>query len=109
MQKVVIDEPYKFVPPVYSEWWPTLLRPYLRRYLRKSYGVHSVECRHVERLRASLAAGHSIVLAPNHSRMADPMVLGILAWEADCHLFAMASWHAFKQSPLQTFTLAPLW
>ena len=23
MQKVVIDEPYKFVPPVYSEWWPT--------------------------------------------------------------------------------------
>jgi 1-acyl-sn-glycerol-3-phosphate acyltransferase len=105
MQKVVIDEPYKFVPPAYSEWWPMLLRPYLRRYLRKAYGVHSVECRHVERLRASLAAGHSIVLAPNHSRMADPMVLGILAWEADCHLFAMASWHAFKQSPLQTFMI----
>ncbi len=27
------------------------------------------------------------------------------AWEADCHLFAMASWHAFKQSPLQTFMI----
>jgi hypothetical protein len=103
MQRVVIDEPYKFVPPVYSEFWPWLLRFYLRRYLRTGYGVHSVECRHVERLRASLAAGHSILLAPNHCRMADPMVLGILGMEADCHLFAMASWHVFKQSPFQTF------
>lgn len=103
MQRVVIDEPYKFVPPVYSEWWPTILRFYLRRYLRKAFGVHSVECRHVERLRASLAAGHSIMLAPNHCRLADPVVLGILGIEADCHLFAMASWHVFKQSRFQTF------
>ena len=103
MQKVVIDEPYKFVPPVYSEWWPWLLRFYLRRYLRTSFGVHSVECRHVERLKASRATGHSILLAPNHSHMADPMVLGILGIEADCHLFAMASWHVFKQSRFQTF------
>ena len=103
MQRVVIDEPYEFVPPVYSEWWPTLLRFYLRRYLRTSYGVHSIECRNVERLRASLAAGHSILLAPNHSHMADPMVLGVLGMEAECHLFAMASWHVFKQSRFQTF------
>ncbi len=103
MQRVVIDEPYKFVPPVYSEWWPAVLRFYLRRYLRKTYGVHSVECRHVERLKASRAAGHSILLAPNHSHPADPMVLGILGMAADCHLFAMASWHVFKQSPFQTF------
>ncbi len=105
MQNVVIDEPYKFVPPVYSEWWPTILRPILRRYLRKAYGVHSVECRNAERLRASLAAGHSIMLTPNHSRMADPIVLGVLAIQAKCHLFAMASWHAFKQSPFQTFMI----
>jgi acyltransferase-like protein len=103
MQRVVIDEPYQFVPPVYSEFWPWLLRFYLKRYLRTGYGVHSIECRHVERLRASLAAGHSIILAPNHCRLADPMVLGVLGMEADCHLFAMASWHVFKQSPFQTF------
>jgi 1-acyl-sn-glycerol-3-phosphate acyltransferase len=103
MQRVVIDEPYKFVPPVYSEWWPTVLRFILRPYLRKAFGIHSVECRHVERLRASLAAGHSVMLAPNHCRMSDPMVLGVLGMEADCHLFAMASWHVFKQSRFQTF------
>lgn len=103
MQRIVIDEPYKFVPPVYSEWWPNLLRFILRPYLRRSGGIESVECRHVERLKASLAAGNSVMLAPNHSRMCDPTVLGVLGVEADCHLFAMASWHVFKQSRFQTF------
>jgi 1-acyl-sn-glycerol-3-phosphate acyltransferase len=103
MQRVVIDEPYEFVPPVYSDWWPNILRYYLRRYLRKAFGIASVECRHVERLKASLAANHSIILAPNHCRMCDPVVLGVLGMEADCHLFAMASWHVFKQSRFQTF------
>src|SRR5262245_49906480 len=103
MQRIVIDEPYKFVPPVYSEWWPNLLRLILRPYLRKACGIHLVECRHVERLKASLAAGSSVMLAPNHSRMCDPTVLGVLGVEADCHLFAMASWHVFKQSRFQTF------
>ncbi len=103
MQRVVIDEPYKFVPPVYSDWWPWMLRFYLRRYLRTGFGIESVECRNVDRLRASLKAGHSIMLTPNHCRLGDPVVLGILGIEADCHLFAMASWHVFKQSRFQTF------
>jgi 1-acyl-sn-glycerol-3-phosphate acyltransferase len=105
MQKVVFDEPYKFVPPVYSMWWPRILRHYLPRYIRKTHGVHSLEYRNVERFRELRAAGHSIVLAPNHSRMADPLVLGMLALQADCYLFAMASWHLFKQSRFQTFMI----
>jgi hypothetical protein len=43
------------------------------------------------------------MLAPNHCRMSDPVVLGVLGMEADCHLFAMASWHVFKQTRFQTF------
>jgi 1-acyl-sn-glycerol-3-phosphate acyltransferase len=105
MQRVVIDEPYKFVPPVYSDWWPRIIRLYLPHYLRSAYGVYSVESRHVDRLRASLAAGDSIMLAPNHCRFADPMVLGTMALEADCYLFAMASWHLFKQSKFQRFMI----
>jgi 1-acyl-sn-glycerol-3-phosphate acyltransferase len=105
MQRVVIDEPYKFVPPVYSDWWPRVIRLYLPHYLRSAYGVCSVESRHVERLRASLAVGNSIMLAPNHCRFADPMVLGTMALEANCYLFAMASWHLFKQSRFQRFMI----
>jgi 1-acyl-sn-glycerol-3-phosphate acyltransferase len=105
MQQVVFDEPYQFVPPAYSLWWPRILRYYLPRYIRKTHGVHSMEYRNVERLRELRAAGHSIVLAPNHCRMADPLVLGMLALQADCYLFAMASWHLFKQSRFQTFMI----
>jgi 1-acyl-sn-glycerol-3-phosphate acyltransferase len=108
MQQIVYDEPYQFVPPVYSDWWPWILRPYLRRYLRTAHGVHSIECRDVDRLRASLAAGHSIILAPNHCRLADPLVLGVMALEAGCYLFAMASWHLFKESPFQRFMIRRL-
>ena len=60
MQQVVFDEPYEFIPPFYSDWGPHILRYYVRHYIRKAYGVHSVECRHVERLKASVEAGNSI-------------------------------------------------
>ncbi|MEX0612856.1 MAG: 1-acyl-sn-glycerol-3-phosphate acyltransferase [Pirellulales bacterium] len=105
MQKVVFDEPYQFVPPVYSLWWPRILRYYLPRYLRKAHGVHSLEYRNVEPFRELRSRGHSIMLAPNHCRMSDPLVLGMLALQADCYLFAMASWHLFKQSRFQTFMI----
>ena len=57
----------------------------------------------MERYKQSVAAGNSIILAPNHSRLADPLVLGQVAIEAGQSLFAMASWHVFKQSRFQTF------
>jgi 1-acyl-sn-glycerol-3-phosphate acyltransferase len=102
MQRVVFDEPYEFVPPFYSDWGPHVLRFYVRRYLRKAYGVQSIECRNVDRLRESLAKKRSIMLAPNHCRLSDPMVLGVMALEAHTYLHAMASWHLFKQSRFQT-------
>ena len=50
MHGIIIEEPYEFVPPVYSDWWPALIQYYLPRYMRKKYGIHSVECRDVEKL-----------------------------------------------------------
>ena len=105
MQQIFIEKPYEFVPPVYSDWWPPVLRLYIHRYMRKAFGVHSLEFRQVERLRASLDAGHSIILAPNHCRLSDPIVLGVMALEAGTNLFAMASWHLFQQSKFQRFMI----
>ena len=105
MQDIILEDPYEFVPPVYSKWWPTLIRLYLRRYLRTQWGVAKVDCLEVDRFRASIAAGHSIILAPNHCRLSDPLVLGELARETGCHLFAMASWHLFKEGLFQRFML----
>lgn len=105
MQQVVIAEPYEFVPPVTSDWWPSIIQLYLKRYLRKAYGIHDVECRNVERLRQSLDAGKGVILTPNHSRLSDPLTLGILSRHIDRHVHAMASWHLFKQSWLAQFVM----
>ena len=105
MQRVVFDEPYQFIPPFYSDWGPHVLRYYVRRYIRTAYGVHSVESRHIERLRASIEAGNSVMLAPNHCRLADPMVIGVMALDVPTYLFAMASWHLFKKSAFQSFII----
>lgn len=97
MQNVIIEEPYEFVPPGRSKWWPRIVGLFLNRYLRQKFAIHSVECREVERLRASLAAGNGVLMAPNHCRMSDPMVLGALRKHIGRDTHAMASWHLFKQ------------
>ena len=105
MQPVVVAKPYEFVPPHTGNFWPALLRRLtLRRFLSRD-GVESVDCRGVDRLRASIAAGHGIVLAPNHCRPIDPFVVAALGREAGCHVFIMASWHLFMQGRLQRFLL----
>ena len=105
MQNVVIAKPYRFVPPRFSPFWARIIRWYLPRYLRKQFGVCSCECVGAERLVASLKAGAGVLLATNHCRPCDPMVLGLLAREIDRPFHVMASWHLFMQNRIQTFLL----
>lgn len=108
MQNVVIAKPYRFVAPHRGTLWWRLFRFFLPRYLRKGHGITQVECRGVERLRASLDAGHGIMLAPNHCRPPDPMVLGALSYQVGRPLYVIASWHLFMQNAFQTFLLPRL-
>ena len=64
-----------------------------------------VHCRGVERLQASIEAGHGIVLAPNHCRPCDPMVIAMLAGRVQRYFYTMASWHLFMQNRLQAWLL----
>ncbi|HUR56646.1 MAG TPA: hypothetical protein VM029_02980, partial [Opitutaceae bacterium] len=100
MHKVVITKPYRFVPPHRGKFWWQLFRSILPSYLRRSAGLERVITRGTEKLRASFAAGHGIVLAPNHCRPPDPMVLGPLSYELHRPLYVVASWHLFMQHPL---------
>ena len=72
MQKVIIERPYRFVPPHRGTWGPKLIRDYnlQARWLRKEEGVVGYECRGIELLQASLQAGHGILITPNHARNA---------------------------------------
>ena len=104
MQPVVVAKPYKFIPPHRGNLWPTLLRV-LRPRLLRSDGVSVVECRGVERINASVAAGHGIVLTPNHCRPCDPFVVASLGYEMGRHVHIMASAHLFMQGKMKKFLL----
>ena len=108
VHNVVIAKPYRFVPPQRGKLWWHLFRPILPRYLRRTAGIVQVESRHVDRLRESIAAGHGVMLAPNHCRPCDPMVLGPLSYEIGRPFYVVASWHVFNQHWLQTFLLPRL-
>ena len=108
MQNVVITKPYRFVPPRRGTLWWHLCRPIVPLYLRQTAGIGRVECRGVGRLKASLAAGHGIMLAPNHCRPCDPFVLGPLAYQLGRPFFIIASWHTFMQNRVQRFLLPRL-
>jgi 1-acyl-sn-glycerol-3-phosphate acyltransferase len=97
MQNVVIDKPYKFIPPVYGRFWPTVFSPLMPLYLDRAWGVAQVQIRGAALLRESMRQGHGIVLAPNHCRPCDPLVLGRLIPHIGSPLFAIASWHLFMQ------------
>jgi 1-acyl-sn-glycerol-3-phosphate acyltransferase len=108
MQNIVIAQTYRFVPPRFSPFWARIIQWYLPTYLRRSFGVTSWACTGVERLRSSLQAGHGVLLAANHCRPCDPMVLGLLAHEVARPFHVMASWHLFQQSRVQSFLLPRL-
>jgi len=105
MQRIVIEEKYTFVPPYHGTLWPTLFRRLLPWYTRRAYGIERVACHGVDHLRASVAAGHGILLTPNHCRPADPLIIGRAAREAGTLLFIIASWHLFKESRLTSWYL----
>ena len=81
MQNIVIAKTYRFVPPRFSPFWARIIQWYLPTYLRKSFGITSWECVGAERLVDSLNSGCGVLLAANHCRPCDPMVLGLLARE----------------------------
>lgn len=105
MQSVVIDKPYTFIPPRFSRIWHAVVRRILPRHIRKEYGIAAVECIGAEKLRASLAAGHGIMLVANHCRPCDPMVLDSLAAAVRRPFHVIASWHVFMTSKVQHFLL----
>jgi len=102
MQNIIVEKPYKFIPPYRSTFWPIVFKTIRVHdyYLRKTEGVVRHEIRHIERLKASLAAGHAILITPNHPRTADPLAMGWLAVEGGCNFHVMASWHLFQFSRL---------
>jgi 1-acyl-sn-glycerol-3-phosphate acyltransferase len=95
MQNVVIAKPYEFVPPDPRRFWPAVFRPLLRPVLANVWGVTTVEISGIESLRSALRERASVLLAPNHCRPCDALVVAVLGAQAGTALYTMASWHQF--------------
>ncbi|HEY1686699.1 MAG TPA: 1-acyl-sn-glycerol-3-phosphate acyltransferase [Tepidisphaeraceae bacterium] len=105
MQRIVIDKSYVPVLPYRGEMWARMLAHVVPLVLERKFGITRVEITGAELLRESLAAGHGIMLAVNHSRDCDPIVLGTLCREVSQPFYMMASWHVFEQSWWEAFLL----
>ena len=102
---IVTDSSYEFIPPHQGHIWPRLLSRFATRVIRTRYGIQTVEIREQQKLATLLAAGHSILLAPNHCRMSDAMVLQSLSQSLRQPFFVMASSHLFRGSRLLKWAL----
>ncbi len=107
MQNVIVDKPYRFIPPHHGDWipwWVQKLR-IVDWYLNRFEGIESHEVRGIEHLKESVRLGHGILLAPNHCRYADPIAMGWIVRQVGVYLYTMASWHLFHESRWQAFAM----
>src|SRR5579864_8529122 len=105
MNTVVSDKSYVPVLPYHGTLWPRAMNLYIPRYLRRRYGTANVDIVGADKLRASIAAGHGILITPNHCRDEDPFILSTLAREVGRPFFVVASAHLFMGNKLQAFLL----
>ncbi len=98
MQLINTEGKYEFIPPHEGNVWPKLLWWFCMRLARKRYGVTEFEVRGAEKIEPLMAAQHSLLIAPNHCRMADALVLQRLASDLNQPFYFMASSHLFRSS-----------
>ncbi len=105
MNSVVSDKKYVPVLPYHGTLWARALNLYLPRYLRRRYGTAKVDVVGADKLRASIAAGHGVLITPNHVRDEDPLVLSRLGRDVGRPFFIVASAHLFMGGRPRAFLL----
>ena len=96
---------YRFVPPLFGTLVPRLLQSILPWYLNRKYGITQWEVRGAEKLRASIDAGHGVLIAPNHSKDSDSVAVGLISIPSGSSLHIMAGWHVLLESRFQAWVI----
>jgi AcrR family transcriptional regulator len=93
-------EPYRFVAPYRGKFWCRVAKHVMPRHLRKNMGVPRWHFQGGEHILDSLSKNAGILLAANHVRWADPVVLGALGINLRQYFYYVVSYHLFKQKRL---------
>lgn len=105
---LVADSKYQFIPPHEGKLWPRLLGRLTPRYLKHKHGITEIEVRGEDVVRELQKAGHGVLLAPNHCRMSDAIVLQSLSSRLQQPFYVMASAHLFRGSRVLAWVLRRL-
>jgi 1-acyl-sn-glycerol-3-phosphate acyltransferase len=96
-------EPYRFVPPCRGTFWFHVARWLIVPRLLRRMQVTRLEFRGVELLRQSLDRQAGILLASNHCRYPDPLVLGRMGWSLRRLFYYLVAYHQFKNNPWEAW------
>ena len=99
VQRYFLD-PYRFVPPYRGKLWCRVSKYVMPRHLRRKMGVPLLHFQGLDYLRESLSKKAGILLASNHVRWADPIVVGAMGLQVQQYLYYVVSYHLFKQNRL---------
>lgn len=106
MRRLRNDLPYTFRPPLMRHWLRPLALVINRKFhLERKYRIGVIHDEGFDALRELSEAGHSIMLAPNHSDHSDPHVIMELASRHQMKPYFMGAREIFEISPLAGWSL----
>jgi len=97
------QRPYEFIAPKYSPWFRPFLNMLTRLSLRIQHKVESVEIVGGVTVSKLAAAGHSILVTPNHADHADPELMMTAARRGGYAFHFMAAREGFEMSSIESF------
>jgi 1-acyl-sn-glycerol-3-phosphate acyltransferase len=95
-------QPYQTPPcwwsPRLSPRWVQFWRPWRRRRALRQQGLSGVDVQGIEHLRSALAAGHGVLITPNHPTHADPFVMLEASDQLRLPLYFLTAWQVFAST-----------
>ena len=97
MNPQIFKRPPRWWSPKLHRFWLWLWRPVRKRIQRKEQRLVDIEIRGIEHVRKALADGKGILITPNHSGHADPLILCDAAEKLHCGFYFMAAWQVLAK------------
>jgi hypothetical protein len=91
-------EPYRFIPPYRGTFWFHVARWLIVPRLLRRMQITRLAFRGVEYVRQSLDRQAGILLASNHCRYTDALVLGRMGWTLRRPFYYLVAYHRFKNN-----------
>jgi len=106
MRRLRNDLPYTFRPPKMKRWMrPLVIAVNRMMQLKRQYRIQEIEEEGFAKAGALARAGHSVLLAPNHSDHSDPHVIMELCARHGMHPYFMGAREIFEVRAINAWAL----